>query len=98
MACTTLKKENLRDNMSTTEIVLNMLAETATKEISKQVQPIGFEESKKIAKRGGGIAGNARKDLEIEIGKSVITSQNAIELNATVIGMIESVANMENGK
>lgn len=90
-----LKKENLRDNMSTTEIVLNMLAETATKEISKQVQPSGFEESKKVAKRGGGIAGNARMELEAEIGQSVITSKNATELNAAVIGMIESVTNME---
>lgn len=86
-----LKKENLRDNMSTTEIVLNMLAETATKEISKQVRPEGFEESKKIAKRGGGIAGNARAELEAEIGQSVITSKTANELNAAVIGMIESV-------
>lgn len=50
-----LKKENLRDNMSTTEIVLNMLAETATKEISKQIQPSTFEDNKKVAKRGGGI-------------------------------------------
>ncbi len=86
-----LKKENLRDNMSTTEIVLNMLAETATKEISKQVRPEGFEESKKVAKRGGGIAGNARVELEAEIGQSVITSKKASELNEAVISMIESV-------
>ena len=86
-----LKKENLRDNMSTTEIVLNMLAETATKEISKQVKPEGFEESKKVANRGGGIAGNARAELEAEIGQSVITSKRASELNAAVLSMIESV-------
>lgn len=86
-----IKKENLRDNMSTTEIVLNMLAETATKEISKQVRPEGFEESKTVAKRGGNIAGNARMALEEEIGQSVITSKKASELNTAVLGMIESV-------
>ena len=86
-----LKKENLRDNMSTTEIVLNMLAETATKEISKQVRPEGFEQSKTVAQRGGNIAGNARMALEAEIGQSVITSKKASELNTAVLGMIESV-------
>lgn len=90
-----LKKENLRDNMSTTEIVLNMLAETATKEISKQVKPEGFEESKKVAKRGGGIAGNARRELEEEIGTTVITSDNAIQLNQMVTEMIEYVSNSD---
>ena len=89
-----LKKENLRDNMSTTEIVLNMLAETATKEISKQVKPEGFEESKNVAKRGGGIAGNARMALETEIGQTVITSKKASELNTAVLGMIENVDKM----
>lgn len=90
-----LKKENLRDNMTTTEIVLNMLAETATKEISKQVKPQGFEQSKKVAKRGGGIAGNARRELEEEIGTSVISASNAMQLNEMVTGMIEYVANSE---
>ena len=90
-----LKKENLRDNMSTTEIVLNMLAETATKEISKQVKPQGFEASKTVAKRGGGIAGNARREIEEETGVSVINSSNARQLNDMVIGMIEYVANPE---
>lgn len=85
-----LKKENLRDNMSTTEIVLNMLAETATKEISKQMQPDTFEENKKVAKRGGSIAGNARKELEDELGQSVLTSKNASELNMVVLEMIET--------
>lgn len=90
-----LKKENLRDNMSTTEIVLNMLAETATKEISKQVQPSNFESNKKVAKRGGSIAGNARRELEEEIGHSVITQKNAMQLNVIVTEMIESVSKME---
>ena len=90
-----LKKENLRDNMSTTEIVLNMLAETATKEISKQVKPQGFEASKTVAKRGGGIAGNARREIEEETGVSVINSSNARQLNDMVTGMIEYVANPE---
>lgn len=83
-----LKKENLRDNMSTTEIVLNMLAETATKEISKQVKPTSFDENKNVAKRGGDIAGNARKAIEVEIGKSVITSENATQLNKAVLDML----------
>ena len=90
-----LKKENLRDNMSTTEIVLNMLAETATKEISKQVKPEGFDDNKKVAKRGGDIAGNARRELETEIGASVITSKNAIELNQVMTEMLEYVSEMK---
>ena len=68
-----LKKENLRDNMSTTELVLNMLAETSTKDISKAEKPETFEENVSVAKAGGGIAGIARKALEERIGKSVIT-------------------------
>ena len=87
-----LKKESLRDNMSTTELVLNMLAETATKEISETEKPQGFEESRKVAGRGGKIAGNARKALEEETGKSVITSQNAAQLNHVVTQMIEASA------
>jgi hypothetical protein len=71
-----LKKENLRDNMTNLELVLNMLAETATSEISKVEEPVGLEPSKKIAKRGGSIAGNARKQIESETGKSVLTSEN----------------------
>ena len=93
-----LKKENLRDNMSTTEIVLNMLAETATKEISKQIQPSTFEDNKKVAKRGGGIAGNARRELEAEIGQSVLTSKNANQLNEVVIGMLEGVVEKKIGE
>ena len=85
-----LKKESLRDNMSTTELVLNMLAETATKEISQTVEPSGFEQNKSVARRGGNIAGNARKELEQELGHSVITSQNALQLNHVVAAMIEA--------
>lgn len=92
-----LKKENLRDNMSTTEVILNMLAETATKDISKQAEPQNFEENRKIAERGGKIAGNARKELERETGKPVITSQNALQLNRIVTEAIEDIAAMKNG-
>ncbi len=92
-----LKKENLRDNMSTTEIILNMLAETATKDISARTKPETFDESQNVAKRGGRIAGNARRELEEEIGASVITSQNASQLNTIVSGLIESVAEEQGG-
>lgn len=87
-----LKKENLRDNMSTTELVLNMLAETSNKDISNAEKPETFEENVSVAKAGGGIAGIARKALEERIGKSVITSENAVQLNAVVSDMIESSA------
>ena len=87
-----LKKESLRDNMSTTELVLNMLAETATREISENEKPVGFEENKKIAGRGGRIAGNARKALEEETGKPVITDKNAVQLNHVTTQMIEASA------
>ena len=87
-----LKKENLRDNMSTTEIILNMLAETATKDISARTKPETFAESRKVAKRGGSIAGNARRELEEELGESVITPKNATQLNTIVTGLIEATA------
>lgn len=74
-----LKKENLRDNMTTTELILNMLAETATKDITDAVNPDGLEENKKVAQEGGSIAGNARKSIEAKTGKPVITSKNAID-------------------
>ncbi|MBE6814189.1 MAG: hypothetical protein E7522_01930 [Ruminococcaceae bacterium] len=86
-----LTKENLRDNMSTTELILNMLAETATKDISERTKPETFEENCNVAKRGGKIAGNARKELEEEIGSSVITSKNATELNNVVVNLIENL-------
>jgi len=72
-----LKKENLRDNMTNTELILNMLAEASTKDISQAVNPKDFDESKKIAKQGGTIAGNARKELELKTGKKVVTDLNA---------------------
>jgi hypothetical protein len=71
-----LKKDNLRDNMSNLELVLNMLAETATTEISHKVEPKGLEPSRKVARAGGGIAGNARKQIEAKTGKPVITGEN----------------------
>lgn len=85
-----LKKENLRDNMSTTEIILNMLAETATKNISQTENPSTFEENKSAAQRGGRIAGNARKELESEIRHSVISNKTAPELNTIVTNLIEN--------
>lgn len=72
-----LKKENLRDNMTNTELILNMLAEASTKDISQAVNPKDFEESKKVAQQGGTIAGNARKELEAKTGKKVVTELNA---------------------
>ncbi|MDO4431614.1 MAG: BRO family protein [Lonepinella koalarum] len=74
-----LKKENLRDNMTTTELILNMLAETATKDIANAVNPQGLEENKQVAKEGGSIAGDARKSIEARTGKPVITPQNAVD-------------------
>ena len=90
-----LKKQNLRDNMSTTEIILNMLAETSTKDISQKEQPEGFEESRQVAKRGGRVAHIARQALEAETGEPVVTSQNAVQLNTVVTQMIETVASTQ---
>lgn len=84
-----LKKENLRDNMSTTEIILTMLAETSTKDISAAEKPAGFSENVKVAKRGGKVAKVARQALESETGTSVITSQSASQLNEAVTELIE---------
>lgn len=72
-----LKKENLRDNMTNVELILNMLAEASTKDISQAVNPKNFEESKKVAKQGGAVAGNARKELEAKTGKKVVVGLNA---------------------
>ena len=83
-----LKKENLRDNMSTIEIVLNMLAEATKTELSKAHQPEGFSESQKIARRGDSYAGQVRQDIENDTGYPVVTSQ----LNAVVVDTIENVA------
>ncbi len=87
-----LKKQSLRDNMSTTELTLNQLAEVATRELSQQEQPEGFEANKRVAQAGGSVAGNARKDLEHRLGRPVISSQNAAQLNHVVTQMIEASA------
>ena len=87
-----LKKENLRDNMSTLELVLNMLAEATTTQLSKQRQPSTFQENLQTAREGGEVAGSARKDIEARSGGvPVITSQNAVQLNQVVTDMIEGV-------
>lgn len=88
-----LKKESLRDNMSTTELVINMLAETAAKEFSEAEKPSGLAQNVSVAKRGGKVAGDARKAIEEGTGKSVITSKKASELNHVVTQMIEASAN-----
>ena len=87
-----LKKENLRDNMSDMELILNMLAESTSTEISKNENPSSFAESKSIAKRGGKAALEARKAVELQTGKSVITKKNAVQLNSVVTNMIEEVS------
>ena len=90
-----LKKENLRDNMSTLELALNMLAEATTTELTKVNNPQGLEENQKIARRGGAVAGNARKEIEAETGKPIITSKNATQLNDIVTGFINGVVDNE---
>ncbi len=89
-----LKKENLRDNMSTLELVLNMLAEAATTELTQTMNPQGLEENKAVAKEGGTVAGNARKDIEARTGKPVITQKNALDFS----GLIEDVAKKTDNK
>lgn len=89
----TLTKEILRDNMTTLELVLNMLAEAATTQLSKQRRPSAFQENLQTAREGGEVAGSARKDVEVRSGGvPVITSQNATLLNQVVTDMIEGVA------
>ena len=90
-----LKKENLRDNMSTLELALNMLAEATTTELTKTQNPHGLEENRVVARTGGKIAGEARMRIEKETGNSVVTNQNAISLNSVVTGMIEGVIKSE---
>ena len=87
-----LKKENLRDNMSTLELVLNMLAEATTTELSKTHEPQGLAENQSIARQGGQIAGNARKEIEENTGRPVITSKNAAELNTVVTKLLEDTS------
>lgn len=89
-----LKKENLRDNMSTLELVLNMLAEATTTELTQTMDPQGLEENKAVAKEGGTVAGNARKDIEARTGKPVITQKNALDFS----GLIEDVAKKTENK
>lgn len=89
-----LKKENLRDNMSDLELVLTMLAEASTTDIAKSEQPQGFEENQQVARRGGNVAGVARKALEAETGRPVITSQNAVSLQQLVMDIVTDAAQL----
>lgn len=93
-----LKKQNLRDNMTTTELILNMLAETATKDIANATHPQSLEENKQVAKRGGSIAGNARKEIEQETGQSVITSKNAVDLGRLISDVFKSTEVVDEDK
>ena len=87
-----LKKENLRDNMTTLELVLNMLAEATTTEISKQKAPETFSENIDVARAGGKVAGDARKAIESQTGVPDITSKNAVQLNQVVTDLLEGAA------
>lgn len=93
-----LKKENLRDNMSTLELALNMLAEATTTELTKVQNPQGLKENQKVAKEGGVIAGNARKEIEDRTGQPVITFKNAKQLQNIITGLIEDVGTDETNK
>lgn len=95
-----LKKENLRDNMSTLELALNMLAEATTTELTNAQNPRGLEENRAVAKQGGKVAGNARKEIESQTGRPVITSDNTqtMLLGNAVVEMIESVAKEDEKK
>ena len=90
-----LKKENLRDNMSTLELVLNMLAEATTTEISKQKAPATLSENIDVARAGGKVAGDARKAIETQTGVPVITSKNAAQLSEVVTNLLEDAGNKE---
>ena len=91
-----LRKENLRDNMSDTELVLTMLAEASTRDISKAEKPEGFSESVEVARQGGEVAGIARKALEERTGTPVVTAKDAVQLGTVVTGMIEAVTSEGN--
>ena len=88
-----LKKQNLRDNMSTTELILNMLAKTATKDIANASNPQGLKENKKVAKRGGNVAKVAKETLEQETGKPVITTKNAIDFGRLISDVTKEIPN-----
>jgi len=90
-----LKKQNLRDNMSTTELILNMLAETATKDIANASNPQGLKENKKVAKRGGNVAKVAKETLEQETGKPVITTKNVIDFGRLINDVAEGLQNQD---
>ena len=90
-----LKKENLRDNMTTLELVLNMLAEATTTEISKQKAPTTLSENIDVARAGGKVAGDARKAVETQTGVPVITSKNAAQLSEVVTNLLEDAGNKE---
>ena len=90
-----LKKENLRDNMTTLELVLNMLAEATTTEISKQKAPTTLSENIDVARAGGKVAGDARKAIETQTGVPVITSKNAAQLSEVVTNLLEDAGNKE---
>ena len=92
-----LKKENLRDNMTTLELVLNMLAEATTTEFSKQKAPATLSENIDVARAGGKVAGDARKAIETQTGVPVITSKNAAQLSEVVTNLLEDAGNKENG-
>ena len=89
-----LTKENLRDNMTDLELVLTMLAEASTTDISKTAKPLTFEENKQVAKRGGKVAGIARQALEAETGKPVITEKNAFDFQQLVTDVVEDAAEL----
>lgn len=95
-----LKKENLRDNMSTLELALNMLAEATTTELTKAQNPQGLDENRVVAKQGGKVAGNARREIEAQTGRPVVTAENAVTmlLGQAVAGMIEGVVKDEDDK
>lgn len=93
-----LTKENLRDNMTTTEIVLSMLAETSTTDISKVEKPFGLDENRRVAQQGGEVAGIARKALEQRTGKPVITSLNARDFLQLITGIVEDSASLPDEK
>lgn len=93
-----LKKENLRDNMTTLELALNMLAEATTTELTRAQNPQGLAENQVVARQGGGIAGNARKQIEEQTGRPVVTAANALALNAVVTEAIEGVAKLDDAE
>lgn len=93
-----LKKQNLRDNMTTTELILNMLAETATKDIANSSNPDGLEENREVCRKGGSIAGNARKEIEEETGKPVITRKNALDFGNLISGVSKEISDKEDKK